>query len=296
MVLKIEDIDPEVLLLIEDRLGLKVGKLPDTLVPRLLAELGDPPDPKRITRDLIDDIEMEIQDRVRKVVDRRFEKELERISALQQREILFLIGTPPRIERIPETWWAQKQREMEASLVLFIATAYGISANWHGMTESVAAIQAEKFSLTRARELAAGWVRNTKEKLSNASQDNWGVAAVVVAGASAIGRQSKIGVPLARDIKAALSTIFTKDRTSGLAVTEVTKAINTAGEEARSQTGDISQDDIWYTMLDSRVCKKCKPLHGKGRSVWEDVYPYGAPGHINCRCRIRYAVRWKTDR
>lgn len=35
-------------------------------------------------------------------------------------------------------------------------------------------------------------------------------------------------------------------------------------------------------------CKICGPLHATKRSTWQERFPQGPPGHVNCRCYIEY--------
>lgn len=43
---------------------------------------------------------------------------------------------------------------------------------------------------------------------------------------------------------------------------------------------------IWRIDPASNVCPHCLPLDGHSRTVWGTVYPFGPPGHVNCRCHL----------
>lgn len=94
-------------------------------------------------------------------------------------------------------------------------------------------------------------------------------------------------------------------RADRIARTEVTRAQSFADVEAWTQSGVVEAKE-WYTALDERVCKFCRPMHGKvvglkqnffskgdvfegddGKTInldYDDVQ--GSPLHANCRCAL----------
>ncbi|CAH0191148.1 phage head morphogenesis protein [Rhodococcoides fascians] len=94
-------------------------------------------------------------------------------------------------------------------------------------------------------------------------------------------------------------------RADRIARTEVTTAQSFADIEAWTQSGVVESKE-WYTALDKRVCKFCRPMHGKviglkqiyfskgdvfegddGKTISLDYTDIKGPSlHANCRCTL----------
>ncbi|QDT41074.1 Phage Mu protein F like protein [Gimesia alba] len=298
----INQLDQPLVKSIEDRINVKLDQMPEELIPRLLDELGDPPNPENITSGFVTLITMTIQDQVRRVVDKRFENHLKRLFDKYPREIQAHLKTAPYIGGPPASWWNEKQQELENSLAVFLIAAYGLSAKWHGMDQRVAEIQSAKYAASQAKSVAAGFIENSRNAMEK-MQANWAAAAATVGGLSMMADNLKASPPATKtagppastkppsfsDVRHALKEVFSPARIERMAVSEVTDAITHAGEATKQQAGLSSEEDTWWTEDDDRVCPICEPLHGQPRSVWAEKFPLGPKAHYKCRCRIAYA-------
>lgn len=299
----INQIDPTMVPAIEERINAKLDQLPEKLIPKLLDDLGDPPNPENIPPEFATLVNMTIQDMVRQSVDKRFKNHIQRLVDKYPREIQAQLHDLPYIGGPPASWWAGKQRELENSLALFLVTAYGLSAKWHGMDQHVAEIQSAKYAREQARKVAAGFIENSKAKFEKL-QSKWAGAVVAVGGLSTLSDNIKAskttgppassttenpGPPAKSEVRRQLKDIFSPSRIETMAVSEVTDAISHAGETTMQINGTTSDEDIWWTVGDDDVCEVCEPLHGQPRSVWAEKFPLGPKAHNKCRCRIGYA-------
>jgi len=294
---RIDQLDPALIPAIEERINAKIRTLPDHLIPGLLEQLGDPPAVENITREYVTLISMTIQDQVRRVVDKRFKNHIEGLISKYPREIQAHLEDRPHVGGPPASWWNAKQKQLEESLALFLVTAYGLSAKWHGMSQAIAEVEASKFAAARARTVAAGFIENSRTAFEQL-QSKWAAAVTVVGGLSmaADNRSSKSPGPPASaagpsrtEVRDGLKSIFSPARIETMAVSETTGAISHAGEATQQQAGLVSEADTWWTEADGRVCEVCEPLHGEPRSVWAATFSLGPPAHPRCRCRIGYA-------
>jgi hypothetical protein len=90
-----------------------------------------------------------------------------------------------------------------------------------------------------------------------------------------------------------LEPAFGAARAQVIAVTETTRAWSMGTAQYRNllqQVYGLKTREIWYTLLDERVCDICGPLHGQPDSVWGAEFIDGPPAHPNCRCRTDLEV------
>lgn len=82
-----------------------------------------------------------------------------------------------------------------------------------------------------------------------------------------------------------VSSYLSRDRAHSIAVTEITDAVSTGEDAARTVMTDtlgLELIAVWNTEKDARVCPICAPLDGKLESVWKTDFPHGPPAHPNC--------------
>jgi SPP1 gp7 family putative phage head morphogenesis protein len=91
-------------------------------------------------------------------------------------------------------------------------------------------------------------------------------------------------------------SLFSKQRATAIAVTEVTRAY-AEGNTAAWKASKVVEGREWQTAVDSRVCPLCGPLHGKVAKMGE---PFGIvmnpPRHVACRCWVLPVVIGDDER
>lgn len=222
---------------------------------------------------------MELENR--DAVEASFRRRLERLNARHRRELATLLGDPPDIRNVPESFWQGIEEEMKAELVIVLLLIFMGIAVQNGATGARA--EASRWSASRASRVAQSYVANTREALQRAGRD-W---ASTQAKGETVSRTQRD-----RD----LQVILGPERADRTAATETTAAQSAGGEAARNETGTLSDQDTWFTRKDDRVCPVCEPLHRAKRSEWSAKFPEGPPAHPRCRCWIRYEGEPEVDR
>ena len=202
-----------------------------------------------------------------------------RLTRSQRNRLVVLLGSPPNVNNVPETFWMETSRSLYTEIALLLLLIGKRSALEHGATEFQAQLIATQYAEPRAREMVNGWVDHSKTILQTASQ-RWQ------------GEPSPTGepapLPTRSDAIEVSDTIFGPERVGRMASTETT-AVQTAGAEAAvSLAGGTSPNDLWFTREDGKVCSTCRPLHETPRSFWSQYVPAGPPAHPDCRCYLLY--------
>lgn len=223
-------------------------------------------------------------------LETEFAARIAKLSAKQRQELVFLMGEPPDLLNVPpEKWkeWEEENRDDYFLMLLLIASA---SAELHGAipgaSDVVLAITG--WATQRSQELAGEVMRTTQERLAVAL-DEMEQEAIEEALASQAGEAVE-ATDFEEKLEKVLDTLFGEQRAEAIAITETTVAQHAGAEIGIGSTVGTSQDDIWKTEDDKKVCPTCSPLNGKPRSYWERFFPKG-PGstHTRCRCWIEYA-------
>lgn len=265
-------------------LGARLDVLPESLRREIVATLGTPPDVGNITDATRAEVAFELQDKIRRRVDAEFKRTVERLSEKQRREIVAMGGDPP-----PQ-WWTENQKEMEQAIFLFLVSAYGLSASWHGVPQKIAEIQSGQYARRQAYNASQAWTDTTRRKLgeyhSDAAKD--AAATQLNPDPDAATAQRVEDHKTGKGLRDRLDRIFNPARAEAMTTTEVTMAVTMAGESFDNLTDRDRTGDRWFTRLDDRVCPVCLPLHGTSRAMWGEDYPNGPPAHPYCRCRIQY--------
>lgn len=197
---------------------------------------------------------------------------LRKLSKSHQRELTSLLGSPPNLKNVPDSFWNKVQEEQERALAIILFIIFIASANQHGLARGKAETQAKVYADSRASEVAKGYVKTTKERFKVAARD-W--------------KKSK-ETPPQSEVNERVESILGGERQNGVVVTEVTAATSAGSEFAVNSIHGLDEYDLWFTMDDSGVCPVCEPLHQTVRSTWTKTYSGGPPGHPNCRCWIDY--------
>jgi hypothetical protein len=219
--------------------------------------------------------------------EERFAARMSRLSSRHRRELQHLLGVPPDISRVPDSFWERVQRETEeeaAALMLLImlassrVTLSSIPESSRIDVDRAAdriVSQAAEASARRAAVLAESYTERSREMLGLAGQ-RWADA--------------EPGAITGAEIAEDTTSIFGPARSESVAITETTQAASIGGELAIEATVGKSDGDTWFTAQDNRVCPICGPLHGASRERWSRFFPSGPPAHPRCRCWIQYAI------
>ena len=84
-----------------------------------------------------------------------------------------------------------------------------------------------------------------------------------------------------------LMPLVTRNRITGIAITETTTGASVGEESAASQFLVVNGRLLlpyWQTERDEKVCPICGPLDDKPGAEWRDRFPAGPPAHPRCRC------------
>lgn len=210
-------------------------------------------------------------------IERRLARKLGRLGQEQVRQVLDMLGNPPKFENItPELWEALGadiqgilQPELEAIFrgqIGQLMVSSGVGVDW-GLINARAAEWAREYSY----ELVKGITNTTRDAL----------------------RQQVEGFFTDRrtlgDLEASISQLFGPVRAEMIAVTETTRASVQGelafGEELRVL--GLQSVEVWQTNHDELVCPICSPLNQRPRGQGWNVPP---PAHPRCRCWLTAQV------
>lgn len=195
----------------------------------------------------------------------------------QRKELMRLLGDPPSIGNVPESYWNNGGKAIRKAVT--------------SVFESIYIAQAVQF-LEQTR-VSVDWALLNRRAIEWASQH----AGYLIGQLEDTTRKTLIEY-VSRyytdswtldDLAARLVPLFGEQRAMTIAITETTLAA-TQSEMAmvnwlEAEFPSMRFSGIWMTAADDRVCDICGPKHGK--LITDMEYP---PAHINCRC----AVEWKA--
>lgn len=211
-------------------------------------------------------------------LEQRVERAMHGLTGKQRKKLAELLGDPPDVANVPESFWNDVYEDRIASLMGVLLLAWVVGARQHGADDKQStAAAAEQYARRRAAEVARQYVENSKEALRKKGAD-WRARTANPDEPS----------PSKADARQAAEDIFAPSRDENLAVTETTAAGQDGSEWGVGQSGGVSQEDEWRTEKDARVCPICSPLESRPRSEWGAKFPKGPPAHPRCRCFVAY--------
>lgn len=198
-----------------------------------------------------------------------------RLSADHRRKLLSLLGDPPDLGNVPQSFWDDVAGELNGAITPFLTEVYmdaaealigtvPIGVDW-GLVNERAASWARQYGFDLVRGITATSRRATQEAVS------------------AFFAQAQTRA----DLEARLARIYGTVRAESIAVTEVTRAASQGEQAIAKELADMGVGMIpkWFTLNDELVCPICGPRHNK---VIEDgEYP---PAHPRCRCHVNYEL------
>ena len=191
------------------------------------------------------------------------------------KRLLDLMGDPPRLANVPQSFWDESKVELTTTLrpiiqsifeeqALALMTTLPMGVDWALINEA-----AVDFARRYTFDLVTG-INNTTQKVLQRS-----ISAFFEEG-------------LTRgQLEARISGLYGPVRAEMIAVTEVTRAA-TEGERAIAQELEkygIKMVPYWGTKHDELVCPKCGPRNRQ--EITDGVFP---PMHVRCRCHTNYKL------
>lgn len=219
-------------------------------------------------------------------------RKLARLFREELDQVMDLLGDPPNLDNIPESFWEGQGIDFSQQIRPFIEGVFleqagavlediPIGVDWTLINERAAA-WAAAYTFDLVKELNA----TSRERLQ-----------------SAVSRYYREGLTIG-ELEDQLVATFGPVRAEMIAVTEVTRSA-ARGEDAlvnelRGQ--GIDMETTWQTNVDELVCPKCGPLNGKiaagrdavGEPYW--IHPNSGaeiriPAHPRCRCWENNALK-----
>lgn len=198
---------------------------------------------------------------------------LGRLMQAQMGRLLELMGDPPKIENVPQSFWDETGIEFSDTLRPFMERLYLTQA---GRLMEEAAVTVS-WSLINKR--AADWAKQYTFDLVRGIVDTTRTILQ-----DAVSSYFTDGLTIG-ELEDAILPAFGASRAEMIAVTEVTRA-SSQGEVAlveELRTQGIEMTEIWQTNVDELVCDICAPNNGKRKG---DGWSEEPPAHPRCRCWI----------
>lgn len=207
--------------------------------------------------------------------EREMERELGKLWRDQREELMGLLGNPPSLANVPQSYWNNGGHEIRKVIApifeeIFITQAATFTAGVNiGVDWTLVNRRAADWAYQHAGRLIQG-LQTTEQ---NAIRDY-------------VGKYYTDGWTL-DDVISHLEPLFDKQRATTIAITETTNAA-TQSELAMVNYLETTYPSVhfvgyWITANDDRVCDICGPRHGK--RIDDGDYP---PAHVNCRCEVAY--------
>ena len=191
------------------------------------------------------------------------------------RRFLDLMGDPPHMEFIPQTFWDESTLELSKTLMPLLQDVYQDQALELTGTLPIGVDWA------LINEAAANWAKDYTFELVKKIDDT--TRKTLQSAVSAFFEQ---GLTRAQ-LEARISPIWGPVRAEMIAVTEVTRAA-TEGERQVARELEkygITMVPYWGTKNDEIVCPLCGPRNRQ--EITDGVFP---PMHVRCRCHTNYKL------
>lgn len=226
----------------------------------------------------------------RNAVDGQLARALGKLNAKRRRQLKSMIGNPPDFSRVPDAWWQEVEDEYSAKILLFLYLIYLSTVELENGDIDNAEADADAYATAAAQTAASDAIRAMRDRLKQADAEYRKLRDEL----KGTGKVPKI------DLDDLVVDVIRDTDAGRLARGAITRT-QTKGT---SDVSGYSDEDLWITMEDNRVCKYCRPLHLAPRSTWAeyelnnaDEFPKhtaaeGPPAHGDtCRCYVRAARR-----
>jgi hypothetical protein len=200
------------------------------------------------------------------------------VTGKYRAELRKLLGEPPDIKNIPDSFWDRVEREMEEEVAMLLLLMFIMSATRHGAPKAAANIAAASFAEQRAKDVARGLVETGKELVENST-----------------------------DKGEAIRKVFGPERIEKIVISEATTAesagteigVKSSVDELKKTGKKITVERFWWhnsrrpprhSKASIDPCPICTPLDGKKLKDLPKQYQNGPPAHPNCDCFKRVVI------
>lgn len=246
-------------------------------------------------------------------IEANFIKKFGKVARRHMFEFREHLGDPPDINRVPQAFWDQMEREREDDIYPFLLFVFRTAAELFGWDSVDAGLAAFGFASNRAKLLAQQWTTSTRRHMSDVERqiedatrvdrfrETEGHEPGSVTTVGRLGRRTS-----ARSIRPrqpdesedefrkdrwreAVDQWFGPENIARHVEDMFTEARHEGSEAGVNATVGKSEEDTWKN-TGSNVCDICSELDNKPRTYWARRFPHGPPSpHPNCKCLIEYA-------
>lgn len=210
-----------------------------------------------------------------------------KLNAKQKRELIDLMGEPPDLRNVPQSFWDRCQVEIENELAIAILVLFMESAVLHELDEVTAETLAGQWAPVRASESAASIVTTTRKIVANAVNEST---------SAPVHPQTHAETAIERieTIREAIDSAYSPERAANIARNEANVAMVEGGEQAIEATG-VQVERYWrhtahpaprHAGAEVKPCKLCTPLLNTSGDSWGGHRP--GYRHPSCDCFIEY--------
>jgi len=211
---------------------------------------------------------------------RKFEREMEeRLGAewnKQRRELMRLLGDPPDINKVPESYWNNGGKGIRKAIAAVLEDIYLV----------------QSFALIEQVNLQVDWMLVNQHAIDWAAR--WGMQKAT----ELTGRTRNMVIDLVTkyyqqdwdidELTRRIAVFYAPERARSVAITETTNAAVQSqiqlADDIRKIYG-VDFEETYRVGEYDRVCAICAPLDGK--PTREVGYP---PRHVNCACYVEYTM------
>lgn len=225
----------------------------------------------------------------REQIEARIARELGKVNVRTRRELVGLLGDPPKIENITDEAWQTIAYDYTTTLTPELEKAFidavanmAEQAQFSGVSFDLINEEAAAWARGYATDLTNGLIDSRKRHLGNAVADYY---------------ENKLDY---RGMVDRVSRMYGTAKGEEIAITEVTRA---AVEGERMVIDELTNQGVmlrkyWITVRDRRVCPICEPLDQvKADGIGFNAYftnpatgqrYQNPPAHTRCRCGVGY--------
>lgn len=206
--------------------------------------------------------------------EQRFARALGRLGSIQCKRLEELLGNPPNLDNVPESFWKESEDELAALLLLLLIGVYSASARLHGMGAVDAKEAATDWATKYSAKLARDFTSHTEE-IIRARMKLWDAMEAVTK----------------REIREGTLMAFGPKRMERMAVTETSSAQHHGAERAIDDLGIVVVNRFWrhsrfrpkgHAGAAIDPCPICTPRVNTEESEWGGYVPGLAHPHCDC--------------
>ena len=224
--------------------------------------------------DVINRVKSELTDRAR--FEAEMERRLGKVWDSQRKELMALLGEPPSISNVPESYWNNGGKAIRKIIAAVMEDIYlvqsfalaeqvNLQVDWM-MVNQNAIDWASIHALEKAKLINDTSRKNIQDLIQRYYTEDWDLD----------------------ELTRRISVLYNPARARTVAITETTNAAVQSQIEMANwlkREYGVQFKEVWRTSVDDRVCAQCAPLDGHPTS--EVGYP---PKHVNCRCYVEYEL------